>query len=60
MSYDAYQGGKDCTAVSWTSAESVERFKESVYELSRAYEGPSMMVSIHFHMPVPDEPTLTL
>jgi len=42
--YDGYNGGKDCTYVNWTDDVLRESFKESTYELIRAYEGASMMV----------------
>jgi hypothetical protein len=44
VAYDGYNGGKDCTHVSWTDPESVGRFKDDTYENNKPYEGASMMV----------------
>lgn len=44
IAYDGYNGGKDCTHVSWTDPESAMRFKEDTYEINKPYEGASMMV----------------
>lgn len=44
VAYDGYNGGKDTSWVNWMSPESQERFKEDTYELSKPYEGVSMMV----------------
>jgi hypothetical protein len=44
VAYDGYNGGKDCTHVSWTDPESVGRFKDDTYENNKPFEGASMMV----------------
>lgn len=44
VSYDGYNGGKDCSYVDWTDAGQIERFMQDTYDLNRAYEGKSMMV----------------
>jgi hypothetical protein len=44
VGYDGYNGGKDCKCVDWHSQDSLDGFKDSTYELNRAYEGASMMV----------------
>jgi hypothetical protein len=44
VAYDGYNGGKDTSWVNWMSPESTERFKEDTYEMSKPYEGVSMMV----------------
>ena len=44
VAYDGYNGGKDTSWVNWMDAESVETFKEQTYEMSKPYEGASMMV----------------
>jgi hypothetical protein len=44
VGYDGYNGGKDCSCVNWQDEASLDTFKDSTYELNRAYEGASMMV----------------
>lgn len=44
VAYDGYNGGKDTSWVNWMDPDSTEGFKECTYELSKPYEGPSMMV----------------
>jgi hypothetical protein len=44
ISYDGYNGGKDCTHVDWRNQRAMEKFWQDTYELNRPYEGNSMMV----------------
>ena len=44
VAYDGYNGGKDTVPVNWSNHDSMAKFKESTYDVNKAYEGPSMMV----------------
>ena len=52
--YDSYNGGKGNTHVIWTDQKSVQDFKESTNNVSRNYNGKSMMVMAFQHDGVTD------
>ena len=54
VAYDGYNGGKDDTHVVWTDQKSVQDFKESTNNVSRNYNGKSMMVMAFQHDGVTD------
>ena len=49
VAYDGYNGGKDDTYVDWTDRQSVQDFRESTNNVSRNYNGKSMMVMAFQH-----------
>ena len=53
IAYDGMNGGKDCRAVDWTdhnphNPNSLDAFRDATYDLTKPYEGPSMMC-MSFH-----------
>jgi hypothetical protein len=44
VAFDGYNGGLDQTCVDWDSADSMKRFRESTYDRTKPYGGPSMLV----------------
>ena len=46
ISYDGYSGGKDSTHVDWKNTDD---FKEATMDMTRSYNGPSMMVMAFKH-----------
>lgn len=52
VAYDGYNGGKDCTYVNWTDKHAIESFHADTYDMTKPYEGQSMMV---MSMPVAED-----
>jgi hypothetical protein len=44
VAYDGYNGGKDNTYVKWTDPMDVVKFKEATLDMTKNYDGQSMMV----------------
>ena len=49
VAYDGYCGGKDSTHVKWTEPGQVEDFHTKTNDVTKTYNGPSMMVMAFVH-----------
>ena len=49
VAYDGYNGGKEDRHVDWTKANEVEQFKTDTMDVTRNYQGASMMVMAFVH-----------
>jgi hypothetical protein len=49
IAYDGYNGGKDCTVFDWSSEDDKSELHERTFDLTRPYEGKSMMVMSFNH-----------
>jgi len=44
VAFDGYNGGLDQTCVDWESPDSMKRFRDSTYDRTKPFAGPSMLV----------------
>ena len=49
VAYDGYNGGKEEKHVNWTLPDEVEKFKDDTMEVTKNYQGASMMVMAFVH-----------
>lgn len=51
VAYDGYNGGKEERYVKWTNPAQVQQFKDDTMEVTKNYQGASMMVMAFVHDP---------
>ena len=51
VAYDGYNGGKEEKHVDWTNENDVKSFREATLDVTRNYQGASMMVMAFVHEP---------
>ena len=51
VAYDGYNGGKEEKYVKWTDPDQVDKFKDDTMEVTKNYQGASMMVMAFVHKP---------
>lgn len=44
IAYDGYIAGKDAQILNWTTQKHIDNFKDAMSDLSKPYEGPSIVV----------------
>lgn len=49
VAYDGYNGGKEDRHVDWTNAEDTQRFRDDTMDVTKNYQGASMMVMAFQH-----------
>jgi hypothetical protein len=51
VAYDGYNGGKEEKHVDWTNEDEIKKFKDDTNDVTRNYQGASMMVMAFVHDP---------
>jgi len=49
VAYDGYCGGKDSSFVEWRNQDSVDKFRSATNDVTKTYNGPSLMVMAFVH-----------